>query len=246
MKIFLIILFLYSSNLRCDQNEDFNKYKKIMLEKCLNGNSESCKSMGTLIEIKSNKYKIYTIACAEDISDACYKLAKEKNESIKVDNELNTLISETKNKSCDTNILFVPIKGRYGLNPTLSLSHGSGATSLGLGISTEAFIIDQFSMLARFSLAYTRLSTASTTSFNLLAGFRGYVMEKGTILPFFQIGGGVYHITNITAGVFSPGLGLLIPINNSLTVNIEIDPALFFNSGTSFLINTTIGVEFWF
>jgi len=251
MKLFLIVISFYSANLLCGQNEDFNKYKKVMLEKCQSGSSESCKSMGTLIDVKSDKHKMYDVACAEDISDACYKLAKTKNKNTKIDKELTELKGEAAvDVTCDKSKLFAPVKGRYGLNPTLSFAHGNGGTTFGFGLTTEAFIVDQFSLLARFNLGYADSNGTSATSFDFLAGFRGYATKEGAVLPFFQLGGGVMYLSSGTASatafLISPGLGLLIPINNCLTANIEIDPAFVFNNGVSFYITTTIGIGFWF
>lgn len=251
MKFILIVLSLYSANLFCGQNEDFNKYKKVMLEKCQSGNSESCKSMGALIDVKSDKHKMYNIACAEDISDACYKLAKTKNKNTEIEKELADLKGETAaSVTCDKDKLFAPVQGRWGLNPTLSFSHGGGATSFGLGLTTESFVIDQFSILARFNVGYADSNNVSVTSFDFLAGFRLYAMKEGPAIPFFQLGGGVMYASSgsvsATAALVSPGLGFIVPINNYLTANVEVDPAFVFNDGVNFYIATTVGIGFWF
>jgi hypothetical protein len=206
--------------------------------------------MGTLIDVKSDKHKMYNVACAEDISDACYKLAKTKNVNTKMDKELTELTGDETIDACDKNKLFAPVSGRWGLNPTLSFAHGGGATSFGLGLTTEAFIVDQFSILARFNLGYADSNGTSATSFDFLAGFRGYAMKEGPAIPFFQLGGGVMYLssgsTSATASLVSPGVGLIVPINYYLTANIEVDPAFVFNNGVNFYITTTIGIGFWF
>ena len=249
MKLFLIVVSLYSANLFCGQNEDFNKYKKVMLEKCQSGSSESCKSMGALIDVKSDKHKMYDVACAEDISDACYKLAKTKNQNAKIDKELTSLANEATNVTCDQNKLFSPVKGRYGLNPAFSFEHLAGATSVGFGLSSETLVMDQFSLLVRFSFGYATGNDVSATSFNFLAGFRLYALKEGPAIPYFQLGGGVMYLSSggasATAALVSPGLGVMVPINNYLTVNIEVDPAFVFNDGVNFYISTTVGIGFW-
>jgi len=251
MKFFLIVLSLYSSNLLCGQNEDFNKYKKVMLEKCQSGNSESCKSMGTLIDVKSDKYKMYDVACAEDISDACYKLAKTKNKNTKIDKELTELTGETTaDVTCDKNKLFAPVEGRYAINPSLSFSHGGGVTSLSIGLGTEFLIIDQLSFLVNFGVGYADSSGTSATSLLFLSGLRFYMLKEGRVLPYIDMGGGLMYVssggTSTKAGVFSPGVGLVVPVNNYATVNINVFPAIVFNNGSNLYIYTTVGMGFWF
>ncbi len=135
MKLFLIVFSLYSASLFCDQKDDFGKYKKVLLEKCQKGNSESCIKVGELIEAKDNKQKMYATACAEDIADACYKLSKTKGKSIKkvdasTEQEINT---ELDNSSLDDLHTNIEISGASSMG--FNLTRAAGTTTYSFSIA---------------------------------------------------------------------------------------------------------------
>jgi tetratricopeptide (TPR) repeat protein len=200
----------------------------------------------------------------EDLSKAgelgyseAYELIRKIQAHGATDKTLNTSASESlkpaaalTDADCDANKLFTPVAGRYGLNPSLLFSHGGGATSVSFGLAAEALVIDQLSVLTSFSLGYADSGGTSATSFTFLGGLKLYALKEGHALPYFQLAGGLMYISSggasATAGVFSPGVGLTVPLNNYLTANIEVDPAIVFNNGANFYIYTTIGMGFWF
>lgn len=80
MKNLLIVLFFSVPALFAQSSGDFDKYKNLLMDKCKTGDSASCTKVGVLIDSVSKNEDLYFTACSEGISDACYKLAKQKEE----------------------------------------------------------------------------------------------------------------------------------------------------------------------
>lgn len=150
----------------------------------------------------------------------------------------------------DSDKIFAPVAGRYGINPSIAFSHGGGTSTLSISLAGESFIVDQLSFLASLGVSYATSSGASATSVLFMAGPRFYIFKEGRAIPYVQASAGLMHISSggasATAGLVSPGVGLMVPINSYVTVNVDIDPAVVFNSGAKFYIFTSVGLGFWF
>lgn len=159
MKVFLFLIFFSSTSLFSGQTEDFNKYKKEFMSKCQAGDSDACKNLGAMIDSKSNKNAMYTIACSGEISDACYKINKSNkdkkanNQKDLIDEDLelvasSTLVSEKPHLTTE-----ISGSSSMGLNITRANSNTTYAFDFGVGLDISVNNTIQLGFAPAFGFA---------------------------------------------------------------------------------------------
>jgi len=144
---------------------------------------------------------------------------------------------------------FTAKQGRWGIEPSMSFIGGHNATSFLFSLSSEIMITDGASWLTSFSVSYDKANSTSITSAAFAGGFRLYFLDDARVLPYIQIAGGLIYAsasnTSRTGGLLLPGIGLVFPINNYITVNWNVGPRIIFSGGMTTYIYTEVGLGFW-